>query len=345
MMYLRTGTPGSGKTLSTIDEVDKLAKKEGRDVYYTNIKDLKLEGWYELENADTWHEEIPNGAIYVCDEFYEVFPKLHSTAKRPEHYTLLAKHRHKGLDVYLICQGTQQIDDFLKPLFQNHHHLIRSEMLEQAKVFMSKGFISSPHLKSSRKDLETKIYKFNKDLYGKYFSAEKHTFQKRIPKFYKYFVALLIFLGLSLYFVMNFFAEKSGLKHKDDKDNTNQQSVISASTLNPVFSSSGSRDFNPIIAYKPRIPNMPETAPAYDELRRAKVVPKPTCLMTADKCLCYTQQATLMVGYPDKICRHAVINGIFDPTLETHKAERLSAREDSPARKRRSAPVGLVSLD
>ncbi len=323
MMYLRTGTPGAGKTLSTIDEVDKIAKKEGRDVYYTNIKDLTLEGWYELENGETWHEEIPKGAIYVCDEFYEIFPKLGTTAKRPEHYTLLAKHRHKALDVYLICQGVQQIDDFLKPLFQNHYHLIRSEMTDTATIFRSKGFIPTPHLQSTRKDLERSTYRFNKDLYGKYHSADKHTFQKRIPKIYKHLVLLLILFGICIYFVVSFFGEKTGLIKQKERQNKEQlvNSNHSVNGLSSVdnYTFQSADNFNPEIAYKPRVENRPETAPAYDELRKPKTFPKPNCLMDVNRCICYTQQATLMKNYPDKLCRKYVIEGRFEPTREDVK--------------------------
>ncbi len=328
MMYLRTGTPGAGKTLSTIDEVNKIAKKEGRDVYYTNIKEMKLEGWYELENGETWHEEIPDGAIYVCDEFYEIFPKLGTTAKRPEHYTLLAKHRHRGLDVYLICQGVQQIDDFLKPLFQDHFHLIRSEMTDTATLFRSKGFIPTPHLQSTRKDLERSTYIFNKDLYGCYYSAEKHTFKKRIPKIYKHLILLLILFGVLIYYVISFFGEKTGVIKQKERENQSQ--TISERSSNGVLSDGynfeGAESFNPEIAYKPRIPNRPETAPAYDELRKPKTFPKPNCLMDVDRCICYTQQATLIRNYPDDLCRKFVIQGRFDPTKEDKVYSEFSQR-------------------
>ncbi len=314
MMYLRTGTPGAGKTLSTIDEVDARAKKEGRDVYYTNIRDVKLEGWYELKDGQTWSDEIPDNAIYFCDEFYEIFPKLGTTAKRPEHYTLLAKHRHRGLDVYLVCQGTQQIDDFLKPLFENHYHLIRSEMADRSKVFRSQGFISSPHLRSSRKDLETSFYKFNKDLYGKYHSATTNTHIKRVPKIYKQLLVLLFLFACLLGYVFYSFSKKIA-PEPVVAESAVPSSDIKSSSIFALNERTAQREaFNPIIAYKPRIANLPETAPAYDELRKPVTYPKANCLMTADRCVCYTQQATLMHNYPDSLCRDFVKNGRFEPT-------------------------------
>lgn len=322
MMYLRTGTPGAGKTLSTIDEVNERAKEEGRNVYYCNVDNLNLEGWYKIENPENWNEDIPAHSIFFCDEFYEVFPKLGTTAKRPDSYTMLAKHRHKALDVYLICQGVQQIDDFLKPLFENHHHLVRSEMLDTSKVFKSKGIMTSPHTPAGRRHCETSTYKFNKKLYGCYKSAEAHTYKKRIPKYYKYLVIAFFILGFSLFYLFNFFLAKT-TKTEDSISLLNEQpslppvksktknSSLSSFSLSPV-----SDDFNPIFAYKPRISNMPETAPAYDELRQPKSFPKPNCVSDETRCICYTQQATLMHNYPEVLCRDFVKNGRFEPTKE-----------------------------
>ena len=66
--------------------------------------------------------------------------------------------------------------------------------------------------------------------------------------------------------------------------------------------------------FLPRLKGVPQTAPAYDHLRSAVTKPRPMCLMTVNRCLCYTQQGTLMVGYPTDLCRDHVINGVFDPT-------------------------------
>lgn len=250
MMYLRTGTPGAGKTLSTIDEVQSRALKENRPVYYTNIKDVTLENWFELPDGETWSDEIPDNAIYFCDEFYEVFPKLPTGKKRPDYYQLLAKHRHRGLDVYLVCQGVQQIDDFLKPLFENHYHLIRSEMADQSKVFRSQGFINAPHLKSNRRDLETKTYRFNKKLFGCYHSATQNTHVKRIPKAYKQIVISLLVFLLLVYFVFMFFKERT--TDNEELPNQKKQESNLTGTLAPKFNKTSSvKEFNPQELYKP----------------------------------------------------------------------------------------------
>lgn len=306
MMYLRTGTPGAGKTLSTIDEVLKRADKEGREVYYTNIEGMNLDGWTELDNAEEWHKKIPDNAIYVCDEFYEVFPKLGITAKRPEHYQLLAKHRHKGLDVYLVCQGVQQIDDFLKPLFENHYHLIRSEMFEQSKIFKSKGFITSPHTKGGRKDLETSSYVFNKDLYDKYKSATIHTHKKRIPKVYKQLAIMLCLALASFLFVKGFFTKKI-----TGESETVQQTVQS------VHETVDFREMQKEVAniddFEPRN-DLPQSAAAYDSLRlKVNSYPRLQCFNNNGFCTCYTQQATKL-KLDNTTCLNYMNHRDFEPS-------------------------------
>ena len=42
MLHVITGLPGNGKTLFTLDYVEKLRKQSGRPVYYSSIPELSL---------------------------------------------------------------------------------------------------------------------------------------------------------------------------------------------------------------------------------------------------------------------------------------------------------------
>ena len=49
--------------------------------------------------------------------------------------------------------------------------------------------------------------------------------------------------------------------------------------------------FDPTVAYVPRIEAMPETAPAYDELRKPQDFPRPQCMASKKRgCQCFSQQ-------------------------------------------------------
>lgn len=60
MFTLRTGMQGGGKTLNTIKEVDTKAAKEGRTVYYHNIRGFNPDHpsikatWIEFDNPKEW---------------------------------------------------------------------------------------------------------------------------------------------------------------------------------------------------------------------------------------------------------------------------------------------------
>jgi zonular occludens toxin len=78
-----------------------------------------------------------------------------------------------------------------------------------------------------------------------------------------------------------------------------------------------------MIAYIPRIEAMPETAPAYDDLRKPKDFPRAQCMHSAKRgCQCYTQQGSLMRDYPRELCMARVSDGYFDPTRTPSSGER-----------------------
>ncbi|EOY6419718.1 zonular occludens toxin domain-containing protein, partial [Pseudomonas aeruginosa] len=78
MFVLRTGLQGNSKTLNTIKEVDNKAAKEGRTVYYHNIREFKADHsaikaeWVEFDNPQEWFKLPPN-AIIVIDEAQSFF--------------------------------------------------------------------------------------------------------------------------------------------------------------------------------------------------------------------------------------------------------------------------------
>lgn len=98
-------------------------------------------------------------------------------------------------------------------------------------------------------------------------------------------------------------------------------------------------------AYVPRIEAMPETAPAYDDLRKPKDFPRAQCMTSKKRgCQCYTQQGSLMRDYPRELCLARVRDGYFDPTREPHRDEqraRGAGARDEGARGRAGAPQAL----
>ena len=204
MIFLITGKPGSFKTLSTIERVQKYQQdqaKQGlvRDVY-TNISGIKVDGWKWLDDPRKWYE-LPDGAIVVVDECQKEtagFGATNSAAKQELTITELETHRHHGFDLFLITQGVHLINSRIRPLVDEHYHYLRKYGWNRAHLYISTGIIPSTERESVlRKEYEHKLYRPSKKTYKLYESSSLHTVQKRIPPAVLYGVpAVLLFLWL-----------------------------------------------------------------------------------------------------------------------------------------------------
>lgn len=329
-----TGTPGAGKTLNTLKMVYERARDEHREVWYYGIELIRNNGvgidfdnWHEMkkpEGADldkdvtplSWYL-APHGAIILIDECHKYFPRIGVTAKNPRHVMELAEHRHWGLDVYLISQGVKLVNSDIKEWIQPHIHFRRlwggKTTWRYENEFVIENVRNIRELASTavkdRVRLDPKWFKA-------YVSATVHTMQKRVPK-------RLIFFML-LPFVMIFFGLWGLAQYYGKRmEKTTPPVAVSSSApgivpMSPMPAEAGGEPvadvFDPVTAYVPRIEGMPETAPAYDELRRPQDFPRPNCLRRKKRCECYTQQGTLMRDYPRELCIANVERGYFDPT-------------------------------
>ena len=140
MLFLRTGLPGSGKTLNTIREVERdygpvpppgrfrsllirlglvpePKPRKVRDVYYYGIPDLDTDklnaNWIEFDTPDKWYE-LPDGAVIVIDEAQRVFGAQDGRKARPEHVARFETHRHQGAVAGAECNTVIE-------LRQEHH--------------------------------------------------------------------------------------------------------------------------------------------------------------------------------------------------------------------------------
>lgn len=339
MIYLITGTPGSFKTLSTIGRVLKYQeeqKKLGaeRTVYCANVSGINIDGWQTFECGKDWIN-LPDGAIVVIDECQKEeqgFGRMSQAAKVPLHISELETHRHRGIDIFLITQGPHLINSHIKPLIDTHWHYVRKYGWDRAHVYTSTGIIKNPETKANLKDLEHSIYKPDKSLFDKYQSATLHTVQKRVPK--------AIYLGIpsliALIFAM-FMGIKTvkGLADAPSETPNNTAEKINSMPKPQQFELMQTEQetikFDPITAYVPRIEHMPETAPAYDDLRQAKDFPRAQCIANKKTCKCYTQQASLMQAYPESICRQFVKDGYFDPTKPRNESAAKLQGAEAPS--------------
>ena len=124
MITLITGLPGAGKTLYALTWLMERAAKEGRQVYYSGITDLRVPGWIELADSEKW-PTIPSGSILVVDEAQRIFrPRMHGK-EVPAFVAALETHRHLGIDLVFLTQHPMLIESNVRRLCGQHFHIIR----------------------------------------------------------------------------------------------------------------------------------------------------------------------------------------------------------------------------
>jgi len=326
MITLGTGLPGNGKTLFMLWYLKRKADKENRPVFYHNVKDLNPDvlGNWSTFDPEKWYD-LPSGSIVLIDECQDIFPKKPNGAALPEHFTKLNTHRHLGIDLFLITQHPSLIDNSVRRLVGQHFHSIRKFGLQRATIYEWSSCASSPELDSAQKNSVVMKWKFPKEVFGWYKSAEVHTVKRAIPA--KLVLAVLFVVGVFSYgyYALDRFQQKGKEKQAElaAKQPVMQEGVVPVSSVAPAASQPGHVDpvadaeqymFN----HTPRVANLPETAPRYDGLTVPTRVPVPAmCVQIGDvrsekpiRCQCYTQQATKL-DVEFNMCMDIARNGRF----------------------------------
>ena len=188
-----TGVPGSGKTLYTVSELLRAiagsrtpaVDSEGRQVeierkIYTNINGLLLDhdviDGNEEHGLRGWHKWVKPGDYIVYDEFQKVWPPRPNGSKVPDDIQALDTHRHKGVDFILVCQHLMNVDRHILGLCDRHLHIRRVGNMSLAVVYEWDHASRSLLYKNA---LTKKPWRYPKDAYKLYRSAELHTKQRR----------------------------------------------------------------------------------------------------------------------------------------------------------------------
>lgn len=355
MLYIRTGKPGHGKTLNTIREVDQKAHAEGRTVYYHNINGLKPEqlqaAWFVFDDPEKWYE-LPADAIIVVDEAQGWFGARDPRARPPEHITRFETMRHNGHEVHLVTQDPRYIDVHLRRLCNGHIHYWRVFKSQQLLRFESEAVIEKVETKTSFKDADKKSLRLDKKYFAVYTSSNaQHHFQTKLPT--KFILAMLVIAcaGVLVFRAYDRYASEQVNSQQVDPAATTSMVDQVKSTVGSFIKPSGQpgQSDSPqtpaqyLDKRAPRIPQIPSSAPIYDQLTQPVAHPRLYCMSSIDPatyarefnrmasavvngkptvCQCYTQQGT-RVGTDFAFCSNVVENGYFDPSI----ADRSSQRE------------------
>lgn len=326
MMTLITGTPGTGKTehvvwmlrewLQEQADAEKLGKPHRR-VFVAGITSLTLPHEVAGDPLD-WPNWAPDGALLIFDECQDFWPPRSASSTVPVSVQEMAKHRHRGIDIWLITQHPNLIDNMIRRLIRRHIHM----RVNWAGRWRHEGAeVFNVDQAAIRKLTATSKYHLHKDVFPLYKSAELHTkVSFSVPKYVYVFFGAICLAGGAFWYVYHRISVING------GGAVASGSVLPRDLQRSSSSGSGSRapgqtravsaDMTPEEYAKqarPRFAGQPWTAPKYDHLTQAQQVPRPAaCVLSKSHgCRCYSQQGTF-IDVDSGVCETIVRTGWFD---------------------------------
>lgn len=350
MFVLRTGLQGNGKTLNTIKEVDIKASKEGREVFYHNITCFKPDHealqavWTQFDNPHEWYE-LPQNAIIVIDEAQEFFRVRPAGSAVPKYASALEVMRKKGHELHCITQNPGLIDTHFRKLCNSHIYYVRGHKGQVIKRWEFERVNMDVEKKNDFAEGQSTRILIDKKYFGVYQSiapGSEHHFKFKPPR--ALFVLIACVLGIG-YFGYGVYERR--IAQPEEPALTSLQSSSGAELGQPLARDTSGSGVSPVLTAEqyidmrvPRLPDVPSSAPMYDELTRPVAYPKLSCVSSADSefvnrnrnrfavgirdgsvqgCRCNTQQGTRAVVSFDA-CMSYVVDGAFDPAKPNRDA-------------------------
>ena len=241
MQTLISAPPRTGKSLYCISLIDKLSKKYPNRRIYTNIIGMNYPGVLNInstpEKPFDWRD-LPDGSIVFYDEAHEhpafsskdLLPPARTDAEKKHKEQILdigyslTLHGHFGFDIYLITQNPKLLNEHVRASCSVHYVMRRLWGLDVAMIYEF-AEVQTYFANATRKQaLSVKRFRYPKNLYKYYVSANMHNIQKRVPLLYMAFFAIpiaIFALGYSKASQTGFF----GLVSKDEssKEKTTEQ--------------------------------------------------------------------------------------------------------------------------
>ena len=291
---LFTGLPGHGKTLRMLSVLKPLAEAENRPVFHNDIPGLAIEGW-TVHDALTWFD-LPATAYMVIDECQKVFPIRARSSAVPAHVSELETHRHKGIDLYLVTQHPMLIDTNVRKLVDRHFHVVRKFGTKFATVYeFPTGVQDSPEKNRHKNGVVRHEWRYPKEVFEWYRSAEVHTVKSRLPA--KFWLLLGALLAIPVLFWLVYLRLWVHHGQGDKAPAAAQAASASASGVAPgralparLVDARSAEQY--LDGFRPRIPGLAFTAPVYDRLTKPVEAPYPAvCAYSKDfPCRCWSQR-------------------------------------------------------
>lgn len=289
MLTIFTGAPGAGKTSGLVSFLMTL--EGNRPIYADGINGLALE--HTAVDARQWHTVVPDGGIIAVDEGQRLWRPRGPGQKVPDDIAAMETHRHRGLDFVITTQHPKLLDQNVRNLCGRHVHIRDLGVL--GRWWYEWPEAADPG--SWRSAPIKKRYRLDKKSFAKYKSASLHV--KPVRSF-PWMLAVLIVAVLALAYLS--WSVYGIIKGKMSPAKPPAAAMAPSASAGAVAGAPGAvaGSVGPARAYLsdastfiPRQAAKPETAPAYDELRKVVVFPLVVGgYCQGSRCVCITQQGT-----------------------------------------------------
>lgn len=307
-----TGLPRAGKTLWTLAHVKDLAEKENRQVYTCNIPGITIEGWKEIDHPDKWME-VEDSSIIIVDELQDFWGKNAPGQKVPTPILELSKHGKRGIDFFFITQEPNLVHTTPRDLCAHHYYVVRAFGMQKAMVYKFFRMETRPHTATKKAGVEKYPWSYPTKAFTWYKSADVHNIKRKIP-LKVWAIPILALFAAGMIYVSYKLLIGVGTKATANINGNPAQQIAPGQPGAPGAAPAKPQPMTTaeyVASYTPRIEGLPQTAPAYDEITKPKLVPYPAaCISSKSRCKCYTQQATLLPT-SDDLCRQIVDRGYF----------------------------------
>ena len=356
MIYLITGSPGTGKTSMVVDMIlnntDGLFKTETEDgtlidrpIYFCHIDGLDTKKFkaHELSEEEIQSaplsDLVPECSIVIVDEADYTYPVRSPSAAVPPYIKTLKELRHHGYTLILMVQHPTMIDKYVRQLVGKHIHLERKVIgTKRYEWFRCEEMLNATAFAAAIGS----NYNPPKAAFKYYKSASKHIkFKKKLhPVFYflPIGVAFMLYLGVPLFSKWIGYAdpkaqESAKIEQETPQSKEQYPTITQAEKPQEMQEKAASvPEFSPEY-YEPRVEDKPETAPIYDSVRQVRGFEQiVACIDSAKSCNCYSQQGTL-VKITAKTCKKYIKDGVFNPYKEEiREAESYLAAQENQER-------------
>lgn len=337
MIYLVLAEPRTGKSQYAVS-LGMKAKAEGKRVFVTNFHQTEAQReatgfelygddgvWPKEGRADftgdisKWWDEIPHGSVWIIDEVQQVIPQRGKDKPVQDWVKQLSLHGHHDLTIYLLTQDGMQMDVTARRNCNFTLILSRPLGLARCNVYTFRKFQTLPddawRRSQALKSAESKnTFKYAKKYQDAYVSASAHEhIKRRLPKKLLLLPVLVVVVAGLLWFAWTRLKAQSAAPSESNPTTGAVAGALTGATApsagSPVLSVDAYVD-----QWKPRIADVPASAPAYDGFK-VQDYPRLACYISSrfNECRCVTAQQGTKVAISQTMCRTYVQDGMWDP--------------------------------